>query len=175
METNFIFVSMLPNYMNEVASLVASKLDMFTVSVEELIQQDLGEEVALDNLLKSPDGKQKLEQSEKRIAKKITNFENSIVCLNLNSMMDEKNVDTILKSGCVVYLQISPMFFERRCKFSGDFISSELNAITFSEKDKHWVNTSELVLNCSRYKQAKAAKKLIKICTKYLKNQKESE
>jgi len=89
--------------------------------------------------------------------------------------VNSKNVDTILKSGCVVYLQISPMFFERRCKFSGDFISSELNAITFSEKDKHWVNTSELVLNCSRYKQAKAAKKLIKICMKYLKNQKESE
>jgi shikimate kinase len=174
METNFIFVCMLPNYMNEVASLVASKLDMFTVSVEELMQQDLGDETALESLLKDKDGKVKIEQSEKRVAKKITNFENSIVCLSLNSMMDEKNVEMILQAGCVVYLQISPMFFERRCKFSGDFVESDLNAITFSEQDKHWVEQSELVLNCSRYKQAKAAKKLIKICTKYLKNQKES-
>ncbi len=174
METNFIFVCMLPNYMNEVASLVASKLDMFTVSVEELLQQDLGDEVALDSLLKSNDGKSKLEQSEKRVAKKVSNFENSIVCFTMDSFVDEKNMETILSAGCVVYLQISPMFFERRCKLSGDFVDSTLSAITFSEKDKRWVNASELVLNCSKLKESKAAKKLIKICTKYLKNQKES-
>ena len=175
METNFIFVCLLPNYMNEVASIVASKLDMFTASVEELLQQELGDEIALSNLLKSKDGKQKLEQCEKRVSKKVSNFENSIVCLSMDAMLDEHNIDNLLHAGCVVYLQVAPAFFERRCKFSGDFVESNISGITFSEKDKYWVDKSEYVLNCSKLKQSKAAKKLIKICTKHLKNQKEAE
>ncbi len=173
METNFIFVCMLPNYMNEVASIVASKMDMFTISVDELLQQDLGDEVNLHSILKSKDGQVLLENAEKRVAKKVSNFENSIVCLDMNAMLDAQNRETILRAGCVVYLQIAPIFFEKRCKFSGDYVDKDLTTVTFAEKDKYWVDKSELVLNCSRFNETKAAKKLIKLCTKHLKNQKE--
>jgi len=175
METNFIFVCLLPNYMDDVASLVANKLDMFTVSVEELMQQEYGDEISLSAMLNSKEGKAKLEQCETRVAKKVKNFENSIVCLPIDSMLDEKNVESILGSGTIVYLQISPTCFEKRCKESGDYVDEKLNEVTFSEKDKYWVNRSELVINCSKYKESKAGAKLSKLCTKFLAKQKNNE
>jgi len=175
METNFIFVCLLPNYMDDVAAIVANKLDMFTISVEELVQQEFGDEINLSAMLKNKEGKLKLEQCETRVAKKVQSFENSIVCLALDSMLNEANLQSILGAGTIVYLQVSPTCFEKRCKESGDYVDEGLNAVAFSEKDKYWVEKSEIVLNCSRYKISKAGAKLTKICTKFLSKQRENE
>ncbi len=177
MKSNFLFVGILPNYVNEVGEIVANNLDMFTVSIDDLFQEELGNAVSLNNLLSSPDGQEKLASVEKKVAAKIADFENSIVCMSLDSMIDESNLKKILKSSNVVYLQVAPQFFEKRSKETGDFFDADISDLTFSEKDKKWVETSKIVLDCCKYKVKKAGKKLSKLCTEFLKelNQTEEE
>ena len=170
MKTNFIFVGMLPNYVSEVAMLVANKLDMFSVSVDDLLQEELGDAVSLNSLLNSPDGNKKLASIEKRVADKIANFENSIVCLSVDSMLDSANLEKVLSNATAVYLQIAPSFFEKRSSETGDFFNAGISDITFAEKDKKWVDSSQIVLDCCKYKVKKAAKKLTKLCMQFLEN-----
>ncbi|MBR4270507.1 MAG: hypothetical protein IKQ31_02400 [Clostridia bacterium] len=175
MKTNFIFVGMLPNYISQVAEIVANKLDMFMINFEDMIQEEIGTATTLNNMLNSTDGQEKLLNIEKKVTKKIVDFENSIVCISINAMVEEDNLKKILQNANAVYLQISPHFFEKRSKETGDFFEAEISDLTFGEKDKKWVDTSKIVLDCCKLKVKKAAKKLTKLCTQYLQENNKEE
>ena len=85
-------------------------------------------------------------------------------------MFSNKNFENLAHSGYIVYLQISPKYFATRAKFSGDNLNNkELNDICFTDRDKLYVEKSDIVLNCSTFKEPKAVKKLIKAVTKLIK------
>ena len=89
--------------------------------------------------------------------------------MNPTEMFSHDNFEKIVSTSYIVYLQISPKFFEKRCKFSGDYIDEELSSIAFTERDKAYVEKSDIVLNCSAYKESKAVKKLLKAINKFFK------
>ena len=84
-------------------------------------------------------------------------------------MFSDDNFKIVSSTSFVIYLQIAPKYFEIRAKFSSDTIDKELNDICFTDRDKLYVDKSDIVLNCSTYKAEKAVKKLLKVINKFFK------
>ncbi|MBQ7977145.1 MAG: hypothetical protein IJ301_00895 [Clostridia bacterium] len=169
MKTNIAFICLLENYAKNVSKIMAEKLEMFYVNVDDMVQFELGDaEHVVDTLGKS-DGEKYINKCENKVVGNVTSFENTIICMNPTTMFSNDNFEKIVNTSYVVYLQISPKFFEQRCKYSGDYVDQELNNIAFTERDKFYVEKSDIVLNCSAFKEQKAVKKLMKAINKFFK------
>lgn len=169
MKSNIALICLLDNYANSVAKQLADKLEMFYVNVDEMVEFELGDEHHIIDTLGDTAGQKYIEDCENRVVKNVTTFENTVICMNPTEMFSHDNFEKIVSTSYIVYLQISPKFFEKRCKFSGDYIDEELSSIAFTERDKAYVEKSDIVLNCSAYKESKAVKKLLKAINKFFK------
>ncbi len=169
MKTNMAIICLLDNYSKNVSKLLSERLEMYYVNVEEMVQFELGDQQHILKTLGEKEGKKYIEKCEERVVKNVTSFENTIICINPTPMFSNKNFERIIETCYVVYLQISPKFFEQRCKFSGDYIDEELANIAFTDRDKHYVQNSDIVINCSTFKEQKTAKKLLKRVIKFFK------
>lgn len=169
MKTNIAFICLLENYAKNVAKILSEKLEMFYVDVEEMVQFELGDAEHVRSTLGDEAGAKYIHECETKVVKNVTTFDNTIIVIRPEHMFDGDNFDKIASTSYVVYLQISPKYFEQRCKYSGDYVDESLTDIAFSERDKYFVEKSDIVLNCSAYKEAKAVKKLTKAINKYFK------
>ncbi len=169
MKTNIALICLLDNYSKNVSKLLSERLEMFYVDVEEMVQFELGDQQHILKTLGEQEGKKYIEDCEARVVKNVTSFENTIVCINPTTMFSNDNFEQIIKSCYVVYLQISPKYFEQRCKYSGDYVDEELANIAFTDRDKNYVQNSDIVLNCSTFKEQKTVKKLLKSINKFFK------
>ena len=169
MKTNIALICLLDNYSKNVSKLLSERLEMFYVDVEEMVHFELGDEQHILETLGQQEGKKYIDDCEARVVKNVTSFENTIICINPTTMFSNENFKEIIKTSYVIYLQISPKYFEHRCKYSGDYIDEELSNIAFSDRDKSYVEKSDIVLNCSTFKEQKAVKKLLKSINKFFK------
>ena len=169
MKTNIALICLLENYSKSVAKQLAERLEMFYVNVDEMVEFELGDENHILETLGDTAGHKYIEECENKVVKNVTTFENTVICMNPAEMFTQDNFDKITSTSYVIYLQISPKYFEQRCKFSGDYIDESLNEISFTERDKDYVDKSDIVLNCSTYKKKKAVKKLLKSINKFFK------
>ena len=76
-------------------------------------------------------------------------------------MFSNKNFDRISKTSYVVYLQIAPKYFRTRAVDCNDEYNETLLNTAFTERDKLYVESSDIVVNCSNYKPQKALKKVL--------------
>lgn len=169
MKTNLALICLLENYAKNISQILADKLEMFYVDVEDMVQFELGDAEHIVDTLGKTDGEKYINDCENRVVGNVTSFENTIICMNPTTMFSSDNFEKIANTCYIVYLQISPKFFEQRCKYSGDYIDQELNNIAFTDRDKFYVDKSDIVLNCSAYREQKAVKKLMKTINKYFK------
>ena len=175
MKTNITFICLLQNYSKNVAKLVCDKLDMYFVDVEDMLEFELGDETHILNMLGNKKGKKYMKETEVKVIKRIASFENTLVCIEPTTLFSNKNFDRLKKTSYIVYLQISPKFLQKRAEDSKDIIDEKLLTIAFTEKDKMYVDNSDIVLNCSTYKEKKAFKKLIAAINSFFKKSKKEE
>ena len=167
MKTNIALICLLPNYGKNVSKLLGEKLDMFYVDVDEMVEFDLGDVDHILQTLGSKDGRKYIRESETRVVKNVSSFENTIITINPMMMFSNRNLARVTKSSYVVYLQISPKFLAQRAQQSGDEINEKLLTMAFTERDKIYVQNSDIVMNCSTYKDIKAVKKLLSAILKF--------
>ena len=84
-------------------------------------------------------------------------------------MFANRNFDRISKTSYIVYLQIAPKFFKIRAQETADDISESMLNIAFTERDKMYVDRSDIVVNCSSYKTSKAVKKVVSSINSFFK------
>ena len=149
--------------------MLSEKLEMFYVNVEEMVQFELGDQEHIKDALGADAGDKYIHDCEHKVVKNVTSFENTIIVIEPKNMFDGDNFDKIANTSYIIYLQISPKYFEQRCKYSGDYVDEALSQIDFTEQDKAFVNKSDIVLNCSTFKEQKAVKKLMKAINKFFK------
>ncbi len=167
MKTNIALICLLPNYGKNVSKLLGEKLDMFYVDVDEMVEFDLGDVDHILQTLGDKDGRKYIRESETRVVKNVSSFENTIITINPMMMFSNRNLARVTKSSYVVYLQISPKFLAQRAQQSGDEINEKLLTMAFTERDKIYVQNSDIVMNCSTYKDIKAVKKLLSAIPKF--------
>jgi len=172
MKTDIAFICLLPNYSKNVSKLLGEKLDMFFVNVEEMLEFDLGDVEHILSVLGSKDGKKYMRETETKVIKNIASFDNTIISINPMTMFSNRNFDRISKTSYIIYLQISPKFFKTRAELSGDDIDEKILNIAFTERDKIYVDSSDIVVNCSTLKEKKAVKKLLSAINKFFKHNK---
>ena len=161
MKTNIALICLLPNYSRNVSKLLSDKLDMFYVNVEEMVEFELGDLEHIIKILGDRDGRKFIRDEETKIIKNISNFENTIISINALTMFSNRNFEKLSKTSYIVYLQIAPKFFQIRAQESGDDISESMLNIAFTERDKMYVDSSDMVVNCSNLKPNKAVKKVV--------------
>lgn len=169
MKTNIALICLLDNYSKHVAKLLSEKLEMFYVDVDEMVEFELGDEEHVVKTLGDTAGQKYIQKCEDKVVSNVSTFENTIISLDPTTMFSEDNFKIIFNTSYIIYLQIAPKFFEARAKYSGDTIDKELTDICFTDRDKLYVNKSDIVLNCSAYKEEKTVKKLLKVINKFFK------
>lgn len=167
MKTNITLICLLPNYSKNVSKLLGEKLDMFYVDVDEMVEFELGDVEHIMQSLGSKDGRKYIRESETRVVKNVSSFENTVITMNPMRMFSNRNLGRITKGSYVVYLQISPKFLAQRAHHSGDEINEKMLSIAFTERDKIYVTHSDIVMNCSTYKENKAVRKLLSAIPKF--------
>lgn len=168
MKTNIALICLLDNYSKSVSKLLSERLEMFYVNVDEMVEFELGDEEHITKTLGDEAGQKYIQESENKVVKNVAGFENTVISLNPTTMFSNDNFEIIANTSYVIYLQIAPKFFEARAKFSADVID-DLNDICFTDRDKLYVEKSDIVLNCSTFKEQKAVKKLLKVINKFFK------
>ncbi len=169
MKTNIALICLLDSYSKNVAKLLSEKLEMFYVDIDEMVEFELGDAEHIVETLGNSDGQKYIQKCEDKVVSNVSSFENTIISLNPATMFSDENFKIVSSTSFVIYLQIAPKYFEIRAKFSGDTIDKELNDICFTDRDKLYVDKSDIVLNCSTYKAEKAVKKLLKVINKFFK------
>ena len=169
MKTNIALICMLDNYNREIASLLSEKLEMFYVDIDEMVEFELGDGEHITATLGDKEGLEYIKKCEDKVVKNVANFENTVICVNPSTMFSNQNFEIISNTSYVIYLQISPKYFEARAKYSADIIDKDLTELNFTDRDKLYVEKSDMVLNCSELREAKAMHKLTKVIKKFFK------
>jgi len=175
MKTNITFICLLQNYSKNVAKLLCDKLDMYFTDVEDMLEFELGDVDHIMNMLGSKDGKKYMKETEVKVVKRIASFENTLVCVEPTTLFSNKNFDRLKKTSYIIYLQISPKFLGKRAEETKDIIDEKMLTLAFTEKDKMYVDNSDIVLNCSTYKEKKAFRKLLSAINSFFKKSKKEE
>ncbi len=175
MKSNIALICMLPNYASEVAEMLSEKLEMFFVNIDDMVKFELGDIEHINATLGEQEAKEFVEKCEAKVVKNVAGFENTIICLSPKTMFSNQNYEILSNTSYTVYLQISPKFFEKRAKFSADVIGKDLIDMNFTDCDKLYVEKSEMLLNCSTYRENKAVKKLSKVIKKFFKKKRKAE
>ena len=169
MKTNLTLICLLDNYAKNVSKILCDELEMFYANIDELVEYELGDAQHILSTLGNENGQKYILECEERVIKNASGFENSIISVNPTTMFSNDNFEVLANSSYVIYLQISPKFFEARAKYSGDNVAKDINDICFTDRDKLYVEKSDIVINCSKFKEQKTAKKLIRQITKFFK------
>lgn len=175
MKTNIALICLLNNYASEVAQLLGDRLEMFFVNVDEMVQFELGDAEHINATLGDHDGAEYIKKCEDKVVKNVAGFENTIICLDPNTLFSDSNYQIIKNTSYIIYLQIAPKFFEKRAKFSADIVDKELAEINFTDCDKLYVQKSDMMLNCSTFRESKAVRKLTKVIKKFFKKTRKDE
>lgn len=170
MKTNIAFICLLPKYSKNVSKLLGEKLDMYFVDVEDMLEFELGDVEHILSILGSKEGKKYMRECETRVIKNVVSFENTIITVQPMTMFSNRNFNRIRKTSYIVYLQISPKYWKARAEISGDDIDEKMLGLAFTERDKIYVDSSDIVLNCSTFKEKKTVKKLLFSINKFFRN-----
>lgn len=171
MKSNIALICLFNNYARNVSKYLGDKLDMFYVDVEDMLDFELGDISHIKEVLGDKEGENYIKKCQTKVVDNVCDFENTIVTITPNMLFEKKNFNKISKQCFIVYLQISPKYFESKAKSSRDTIPNDILGIAFAEKDKQYVQNSDIVLDCSKLKEAKAAKKIVSEIVKHFKNQ----
>ena len=161
MKTNSALVCLFNNYSRNVSKLLGDKLDMFYVDVEDMLDFELGDIEHIKDVLGDVEGANYINRSREKVIESICGFENTVITMDPSVLFESKTYKKVSNSCYIVYLQISPKYFESRAKSSSDHIPDDLLGIAFSERDKQYVEGSDIVVDCSKLKETKATKKII--------------
>lgn len=175
MKTNIALICLLNNYSNEVAELLSEKLEMFFVDVDEMVEFELGDAEHISATLGSAEGAEYIKKCEDKVVSTVASFENTIICLSPATLFSGRNFEVLSETSYVIYLQIAPKFFEKRAKFSADIIDKDLTDLNFTDCDKLYVEKSDMMLNCSTFRSAKAVNKLTRVIKKFFKKARKLE
>ena len=175
MKTNSALICLLNNYNKEVANILSEKLEMFFVNIDEMVEFELGDADRILETLGDKEGLEYIKKCEDKIVANVANFDNTIISLNPTTMFSNQNFEKISETSYVIYLQIAPKYFEARAKYSADVLDKELNEVNFTDRDKLYVEKSDMVLNCSTLREQKAVQKLTKIIKKFFKKLKKEK
>ena len=175
MKTNITFICLLESFSKNIGKLLCEKLEMFFVDVEDMIDFELGDTEHILKVLGSKEGKKYMKDTEAKIVKRIASFENTLLCVKPSTLFSNRNYDRLCKTSYMVYLQISPKYLSKRAEESKDIIDEKMLTVAFTEKDKMYVDSSDMVVNCSTLKEKKAVKKIISTINKFFKKSKKEE
>ena len=175
MKTNITFICLLNHFSKNIGKLLCEKLDMYFVDVEDMINFELGDTNHILTVLGNKEGKKYMKDTESKIIKRIASFENALICVKCTTLFGNRNFDKLKKNSYIVYLQISPKYLPKIAEESKDIIDEKMLTVAFTEKDKMFVDSSDMVVNCSTMKEKKVVKKVMSTINKFFKKSKKEE
>jgi len=152
----------LNNYSKNIAKILADKLEMFYVDFAELLEYELVDSGNIITALGKRDGNKYISGIEQKLIKTVNEYENTIITINPVKLFSAKNSAAFKKSSFLVYLQVAPNIMANKAEETGDKTEPELIGAGFSERDKLYVTNSDIVIDCTKLKEKKAVKLLIK-------------
>lgn len=167
LKNNITIICTLENYGTTVAKMLSEKLGMYYADMQDMFEYELIDTKHILDTLGDDAGNKYILETQHKVINNVSKFDNTLINIRPNKLFENNNYQSISKHSYIIYAQISPKFFDKRSKKSGDIIPSDLKGATFTEKDKCYVNKSDIVVNCSTLKESKATKKIMSEITKF--------
>jgi len=167
LKNNITIICVLENYGTTVAKMLSEKLGMYYADMQDMFDYELIDTRHITETLGEDAGQQYIRDTEHRVINNVSNFDNTLINIRPAKLFEDDNYNIISKHSYVIYAQISPKFFDKRSRKSGDVVLDSLKGSAFTEKDKCYVQKSDIVVNCSTLKESKATKKILSEITKF--------
>ena len=167
LKNNITIFCVLDNYGTTVAKMLSDKLGMYYADILDMFEYELIDTKHIINSLGEEQGQKYIQDTEHRVIKNVSNFDNTLINIRPDKLFEEDNLASISKHSYIIYAQISPKFFDKRSKRRGGILSDAYKGNAFAQKDKCFVHKSDIVVNCSTLKESKAAKKIMAEITKF--------
>jgi shikimate kinase len=147
--------------------MLSDKLGMYYADMQDMFEYELIDTKHIMATLGEEEGQKFIQETEHRVINNVSKFDNTLINIRPDKLFDGDNYQSISKHSYIIYVQISPKFFDKRTRKSGDIIPERLKGAIFAEKDKCYVHKSDIVVNCSTLKESKATKKIMSEITKF--------
>ena len=162
MKTNITLLLPLYIYQKKIAVDLAKKLNMILADIKELLAFELDVEKAL-----SIGGKEYLEKEETKLIERISSYSNTLIILDTNTFLQEKNYSALKKHSVIIYFQYKETDFKKMLKRFKNESEIKLNEKLFNEWDKLLLKLSDIVVPCENTNKKENVKLFLKEVNQY--------
>ncbi|MDD4210851.1 MAG: shikimate kinase [Clostridia bacterium] len=143
MKTNITLLLPLNDYKKQVGKLIANKLNMIYVDVEEFLKFELFD---IDKAL-ALGGYAYLQQEEDKLIKRLSTYNNSFITIDFSMFNREKNLAYLKENSLIVYLKFFEKDYIKLLKKEKTGAQFELDKKLFEKRDELMTEYSDLVVS----------------------------
>jgi shikimate kinase len=157
LKTNITLLLPLNHYKKKLASMVAKKLGMFFVDLEELLQFEL---LDLKKAL-SVNGKNYIEVQENKLVQRVCSYSNAFITLNTTVFLREKNLKQLKEHTLIVYFELTKPNYLKLLKKEKTGDAFELDKTLFEERNNLLKHHADLIVTCQNANKKDLIKQLL--------------
>lgn len=149
MKTNIVLVGSLYEKTKQIAEKVCEKFDLYYANIEDIIAYSLFN--AED--IKKECGEEYLKKLKKQVLRKVSSFENTLICVSNSVFLDENNFDFFKAYGTIAFLDFSKKILDNMIdsSTSKDVKNAlKVDALTYDEKRELCKNNCDVVINLKK-------------------------
>jgi len=155
---NLCFVGLSRYFTEKVSMQLSEILALFYASVDKLIEFELLDSRKFEDVC----GKDFLEATEKKILKRVANYENTVISIDCSRLNSEANLKSI-KNNCVVLFldmdfELYNQILAEELKLSQDVIF--INKTLFDDRRRLCLDNADIVIKCDSNNADFEAKKI---------------
>jgi len=143
LKTNITLLLPLNDYKKQVGKLIANKLNMIYVDVEEFLKFELFD---IDKAL-ALGGYAYLQQEEDKLIKRLSTYNNSFITIDFSMFNREKNLAYLKENSLIVYLKFFEKDYIKLLKKEKTGAQFELDKKLFEKRDELMTEYSDLVVS----------------------------
>ena len=156
MKTNITLLLPLYIYQKKIATTLAKKLNMMLADIKELLAFELDVEKAV-----FIGGKEYLEKEETKLIERISSYSNTLIILDINTFLQEKNYNALKKHSLITYFRFNESDIKKMLKREKSESEVKLSEKLFNEWDKLLLKLCDVIVPCENMNKKENIKQFL--------------
>ncbi|MGD9901173.1 MAG: shikimate kinase [Spirochaetales bacterium] len=165
MESNITLLMPLNNYKKKIIKLLANKLDMFYVDVEELLEFDI---IDKDKAVLTA-GQDYVNKLENKLVKTVSEYNNTIITLPYSLLNKTTHFNRLKDNSIIIGVSFSQEDYFKLLKKEKTLTENQikLEKVVFNERNELMKNMSELFIECDTTIQRDVIRQILLAIDRY--------
>lgn len=167
MKEGLCVLGLCKNLTNKVSQNLATKLDMFYLDVDELVEYELMNQAYIEEQC----GREYLLKLQRKCVKRTLTFENSLLTMNYSLLNDDIVLKNVKDKCLVVFIELSKENYIKKEKYDKkNKLKNILETYIYDERNLICKNIADICLNVNGLSYLQIANLIIKNLKEYYNN-----